>query len=96
MAELFDPDSFYSRKRIEALEHVVKYVNTIFHSCFKKEARRALAKAHPLPDILALHCPRMDEVIRDFTGPYFPTGSENAMKRIQSSYISSAAPMLHL
>lgn len=67
-----------------------------FHTCLKREAHKALARAHPLPDIPALQCPRMDEVIMDFVGASFPTRTESSLKRIPSSCIWSAASMLNL
>ena len=66
LAEQFDPETFYRKQRIDAPSHVEEYVDKHFHSCLRRDARKALARAHPLPDIPALQCLKMDDVIRDF------------------------------
>ena len=83
LAEAFDPETFYFKKNQNTPDRIVKYVDRYF-TCLKREARKALARAHPLPDIPPLQCPKMDDVIMDFVGASFPTKMENALKRIQS------------
>ena len=55
-----------------------------------------MAADNPLSNIPALTTPIEDHVIVDYMGGAFPTKPDTQLKRLQSTVIASAAPILNL
>ena len=96
-AEMFDPNNFYKHsKKLKLPQSIEHYVNTHFHSCLSNSVRKAMAADNLLPNIPALTTPIADHVIVDYMGGAFPTKPDTQLKRLQSTVIAAAVPILNL
>ena len=94
LAEPFEPNSFYKKSpKVDMPEAIESCLLKYFQSNLEVTS---MARDDPLPDIPALHCPQVDDVIADFMGKDFPSKIDSQYRRMQRAVLASAAPAINL